>query len=69
VKQFFAPNISRSGRWWRVLFALVLAATGVALLSNHRAGALFLFGFAAFALFEAARGWCIVRACGIKTKY
>lgn len=22
-----------------------------------------------FAIFEAVRGWCIVRACGIRTKY
>ena len=22
-----------------------------------------------FALFEAVRGWCIARACGIKTKF
>jgi hypothetical protein len=69
MKQFFAPNINRGGRWWRVLFALILTGTGVALLQNHRVAAIFLFAFAAFALFEAARGWCIVRACGIKTKY
>ena len=25
-------------------------------------------GSGLFALFEAARGWCLARACGIKTK-
>jgi hypothetical protein len=29
-------------------------------------GALMVFG--AFALFEAKRGWCVARACGIKTR-
>ena len=24
---------------------------------------------AGFVLFEAVRGWCIMRACGIKTRY
>jgi hypothetical protein len=27
-----------------------------------------LAAFGAFMLFEALRGWCAVRACGIKTK-
>jgi hypothetical protein len=69
MKKLFAPNINRAGRWWRVLFALLLVGTGAALLAKHRVAAIFLFGFAAFALFEAARGWCIMRACGVKTKY
>ncbi len=30
--------------------------------------ALVLVGLGLFAIFQAARGWCLLRACGIKTK-
>lgn len=29
---------------------------------------LVLVGIGLFAMFEAVRGWCLVRACGIRTK-
>lgn len=29
---------------------------------------LLLVGFGLFAIFEALRGWCLVRACGMRTK-
>jgi hypothetical protein len=68
MKRFFARNIDGKGRWVRGLM-------GVALL----VGAAFSFGQSAwlgivlavaglFGLFEAVRGWCFARACGIKTK-
>lgn len=68
MKRFFAPNIVAKGRWVRGLM-------GIALL----VGAAFSFGQSAwlgiilaaaglFGLFEAVRGWCFARACGIKTK-
>jgi len=68
MRKFFAPNIDRPGR-------IVRAAWGVAMLI----GAVFasryawwasaiLLAFAALAFYEATRGWCLVRACGIKTK-
>ncbi len=67
-QQFFSPNIGTGGR-------LLRGAGGLALL----AGAWFGFSYAPwlglvllasslFVLFEAARGWCVMRACGIKTK-
>ncbi len=69
MKRFFPPNIGTTGRILRGLVALGLFA-----------GAWFAFGAAAwlgivlaacggFVLFEAVRGWCWVRACGIKTKF
>ena len=68
MKPFFAPNIGNSGRLLRGLGALGLFA-----------GAWFAFGVATwlgialvacggFTLFEALRGWCVMRACGIKTR-
>jgi hypothetical protein len=38
-------------------------------LLSHPWAAGFLFVFAAFAFYEALRGWCVMRACGVKTKY
>jgi len=45
---------------------LILAGLLVAARSGWICGALLVAG--AFALYEAARGWCLMRACGIKTK-
>jgi hypothetical protein len=69
MKPFFAPNIGNPGRLVRGLGALGLFI-----------GAWFAFGVATwlgivllasggFALFEALRGWCGLRACGIKTRF
>jgi hypothetical protein len=68
MKRFLAPNIDGRGR-------LVRAVMGLALLG----GAAFSFGQSVwlgillaaaglFGLFEAVRGWCLARACGLKTK-
>jgi hypothetical protein len=70
VNRFFAPNIGRQGRLVRALYGFAMIVAGWLL---HRANHLGL-GVAAilaggFAWLEAARGWCIVRACGIKTKW
>jgi len=70
MREFLAPNLSRTGRLLRAAWGVLLAGAGFwAALAGH----LWIGGFAVvaggFALFEAARGWCIVRACGIKTRY
>gem|GEM_PF-4175333 len=49
--------------------AVIFAGCGVLALPNHgRLGILF-FASAAFLLFEALRGWCALRACGVRTKF
>ena len=68
MKKLFSPNIDNKGRLVRAIMALALFI-----------GAAFGFGVSvwlgivllasgAFVLFEALRGWCAFRACGIKTK-
>jgi len=69
MKRFLTPNIDRIGRWIRLAYAVLLLVLAIVIFKHHRVGAIVLFCFSAFALFEAARGWCLVRACGIKTKY
>ena len=68
MKQFFARNINGKGRLVRGLAGLALLA-GAALGINESvwlAGLLAAAGL--FGLFEALRGWCVLRACGIKTR-
>jgi hypothetical protein len=68
--RFFSRNIDRKGRLARTIWGLLLLVPGIVLVFNGRpwlGGALMLMG--GFSLFEAARGWCVMRACGIKTKY
>jgi hypothetical protein len=68
MKRLFTPNITNKRRVIRGVFALALfIAAGLVFRSSTWAGILLLC-FGAFALFEAIRGWCAVRACGIKTK-
>ena len=65
---FFARNIERRGRIARAILGVLLIAGAIvaAWYSWWAAGLLAVSG--GFTLFEASRGWCVMRACGIKTK-
>jgi hypothetical protein len=68
MKPRFSPNINNKGRLVRGLGALALlvgAGFGFTV-SVWLGGALLVSG--AFVLFESLRGWCALRACGIRTK-
>lgn len=68
MKNYFSPNISNKGRLVRGLVALaLLVGAGFGFLLSVWLGAA-LLASGAVALFEALRGWCALRACGIKTK-
>jgi hypothetical protein len=71
----FAHNIDGKGRRARVVLGASLWAASLAVFWIPRpwpalatAGFALLLGGGAFVLFEAARGWCALRACGIKTR-
>jgi hypothetical protein len=66
--KFFAPNITALGRVARAVWGFGLIGAGVLLFSRSRWVAAGLGLAGAFARFEAVRGWCVMRACGIKTK-
>jgi len=69
VTGFFKPNITRAGRIARALWGAGVAGLGVLALSWKPWVAGVLFAASAFALFEALRGWCLLRACGLRTKW
>ncbi|HEV7869216.1 MAG TPA: YgaP-like transmembrane domain [Chthoniobacteraceae bacterium] len=67
--KFFTPNIAVRGRLVRAIGGFVFLV-GALLIFPHSRVAAVAFCFAAgFMLFEAARGWCVARACGIKTPF
>lgn len=69
MKKFLQSNLGLTGRVVRLVWALLLAGGSVwGFTVSVWLGGLLAAG-AAFALFEAARGWCLLRACGIKTKW
>jgi len=68
MKYFFPPNIGTKGRLVRGLGALVLlVGAGFGFTVSGWLG-LVLLASGVFVLFESLRGWCALRACGIKTK-
>ena len=64
----FSPNIDNKGRLLRGTMALLLfVGAGFGFTASLWLG-LVLVAAGAFVLFEALRGWCALRACGIKTR-
>lgn len=68
MNSFFKTNISSRGRVVRGVGALGLFIAGALTFSSVRWLAGLLFASGIFVAFEAARGWCALRACGWKTR-
>jgi uncharacterized membrane protein len=68
MNKFFSRNLDKRGRWVRGVGGVVLTVSGLfaCAYSVWWGAALIVAG--GFMLYEAARGWCVMRACGIKTK-
>jgi hypothetical protein len=69
LERLFVPNIGKTGRLLRALTALLLVAGGICARTVSGWLELMLLISGLFVAFEAARGWCALRACGVKTKY
>jgi hypothetical protein len=68
MKSYFARNIETKGRVVRGLAALVLLLTAIVSFQLSIFVGVILLVSGLFVLFEALRGWCALRACGVKTK-
>ena len=66
--KFFATNIDRRGRIVRAVWGAALITVGVLIFKHHPWVCIGLVACGVFAVYEAVRGWCLMRACGIKTK-
>lgn len=68
MKSFFEPNIENPGRAARAAIGLALLVGAWAVHADVPWLAVALLVAAIFTFYEAARGWCALRACGIRTK-
>jgi hypothetical protein len=65
---FLSPNIGQTGRIFRGISGVGLLIAAV-IMAWHVWWIALILGIAgAFGIYEALRGWCFLRACGIKTK-
>ncbi len=69
MKRFFARNIDGKGRLVRGLMGVVLLVGAAFSWTVSLWLTLLLAAAGVFGLFEALRGWCAARACGIKTRF
>ena len=69
MKEFFLPNIDSRGRLVRGSLGGLLVIGGVIVCGDNFWPAVGMILSGGFCLFEAVRGWCVVRACGIRTKF
>jgi hypothetical protein len=68
VRRFFKPNINHRGRIARGVIGSVCLIAGIIVVDYVLRLGLVLVAAGLFAIFESLRGWCLVRACGLKTK-
>jgi hypothetical protein len=69
MKKFFAANIDGRGRLIRGALGAALVIAGVVVCNYQIAAAIALILSGGFCWFEAVRGWCVMRACGVKTRF
>lgn len=68
MRRFFDKNIGFQGRVARGVIGAVLLITGIVMADVRLWACLVLVSLGLFAIFEAVRGWCLARACGVRTK-
>jgi hypothetical protein len=68
MSRFFNRNLDFRGRLVRGVLGGMSLIAGIIVADFNLWVCLSLVVFGLFAIFEAVRGWCLVRACGIRTK-
>ena len=69
MNRLFKPNISGKGRLIRGVLAALLILAAMLAFSLPTIARVALGASGAFVAFEALRGWCALRACGVKTRF
>ncbi len=68
MSDFFRPNLKKQGRIARGVIGTLCLVAGIVVAGDISLWGLILVAAGLFAIYEALSGWCIARACGIKTK-
>ena len=68
MSNFFRPNLKKQGRIARGVIGTLCLIAGSVLVDFVLWLGLIFVAAGLFAIYEALSGWCIARACGIKTK-
>ena len=68
MNRFFQPNISHRGRLARGVIGSLCLVAGIVIAGDYSLWGLIFVVAGLFAIFEAVARWCVVRACGLKTK-
>ena len=69
MNRFFSRNLDFRGRMARGVIGTLCLVAGIIIAGDYSLWGLIFVVAGLFAMFEAVRGWCIARACGIKTKF
>jgi hypothetical protein len=69
MRRFFSPNIGFHGRMARGVLGTLLLIAGIIMADFELWICLLLVGLGLLAIFEAVCGWCLARACGLRTKH
>lgn len=68
MRKFFAPNLGCGGRIFRAVAGVGLVLIGLAISPYTHLVCTALVVLGGFTIYEAARGWCVMRACGLRTR-
>lgn len=68
MSRFFQPNISHRGRLARGVVGALCLIAGIIVVDYVLWLGLVFVVAGLFSMFEAVTRWCVVRACGLRTK-
>jgi hypothetical protein len=68
VNRFFKPNLNFRGRMARGVIGTLCLIAGIVLVDYRLWLGLIFVVAGLFAIFEAVARWCVVRACGVRTR-
>ena len=69
MNRFLSRNLDFRGRMARGVIGTLCLVAGIIIAGDYSLWGLIFVVAGLFAIFESIRGWCIARACGIKTKF
>ena len=69
MNRFFKANLDRNGRMARGVMGALCLIAGIILVDFSLWLGLIFVVAGLFAIAESVSGWCVARACGIRTRF